>query len=304
MDSKPSSSEVSFEFPTLFRIYKDGRTERLMGTETVPPSTDPTTGVQSKDIVLSPQSGLSARIFLPKLPDPTRKLPLLIFIHGGAFVIESPYSPLYHNHVSLLASEANVVALSVHYRRAPEHPLPVAFEDSWDAVQWAAAHSNRNGPEAWLNDRVDFDRVFIGGDSAGATLTHHVVRQAGLYGLSGTRIVGMILFHPFFVNDKPGKLLEVIYPTCEGSDDARVWPGKDPKLGEIGCGRVLVFVAEKDFLRDRGRAYYEALKKSGYGGVVEIVESEGEGHVFHLFNPSCDKAVDLVRKVVFFINQD
>ncbi|KAM1014540.1 hypothetical protein ACFX2C_044512 [Malus domestica] len=303
MDSKPSSSEVSFEFPTLFRIYNDGRTERLKGTETVPPSTDPTTGVQSKDIVLSPQSGLSARVFLPKLPDPTRKLPLLIFIHGGAFVIESPYSPLYHNHVSLLASEANVVALSVHYRRAPEHPLPVAFEDSWDAVQWAAAHSNRNGPEAWLNDHVDFDRVFIGGDSAGGTLTHHVVRQAGLDGLSGTRIVGMILFHPFFVNDEPGKLLEVIYPTCGGSDDPRMWPGKDPKLGEIGCGRVLVFVAEKDFLRDRGWAYYEALKKSGYGGVVEIVESEGEGHVFHLFNPSCDKAVDLVRKVVFFINQ-
>lgn len=196
------------------------------------------------------------------------------------------------------------MALSVHYRRAPEHPLPVAFEDSWDAVQWAAAHSNRNGPEAWLNDHVDFDRVFIGGDSAGATLTHHVVRQAGLDGLSGTRIVGMILFHPFFVNDEPGKLLEVIYPTCGGSDDPRMWPGKDPKLGEIGCGRVLVFVAEKDFLRDRGWAYYEALKKSGYGGVVEIVESEGEGHVFHLFNPSCDKAVDLVRKVVFFINQD
>ncbi|KAM1106283.1 hypothetical protein ACFX13_003213 [Malus domestica] len=303
MDSKPSS-EVSFEFPTAFRIYNDGRTERFKGIETVPPSTDSTTGVQCKDIVLSPQSGLSARVFLPKLPDPTRKLPLLIFIHGGAFVIESPYSPLYHKHVRLLASEANVVALSVHYRRAPEHPLPVAFEDSWDAVEWAAAHSTRNGPEAWLNDHVDFDRVFIGGDSAGATLTHHVVRQAGLDGLSGTRIVGMILFHPYFMDDEPDKLLEVIYPTCGGSDDPRVRPGNDPKLGEIGCGRVLVFVAEKDFLRDRGWAYHEALKKSGYGGVVEIVESQGEDHVFHLFNPSCDNAVDLVKKVVSFVNQD
>ncbi|RXH88106.1 hypothetical protein DVH24_042177 [Malus domestica] len=254
MDSKPSS-EVSFEFPTAFRIYNDGRTERFKGIETVPPSTDSTTGVQCKDIVLSPQSGLSARVFLPKLPDPTRKLPLLIFIHGGAFVIESPYSPLYHKRVGLLASEANVVALSVHYRRAPEHPLPVAFEDSWDAVEWAAAHSTRNGPEAWLNDHVDFDRVFIG--------------------------VGMILFHPYFMDDEPDKLLEVIYPTCGGSDDPRVRPGNDPKLGEIGCGRVLVFVAEKDFLRDRG-----------------------EDHVFHLFNPSCDNAVDLVKKVVSFVNQD
>ncbi|KAL6270364.1 hypothetical protein ACE6H2_027275 [Prunus campanulata] len=302
MDPKSSSTEISVEFPTIFRIYKDGRVERLKGTETVPPSTDPETGVRSKDIVLSPESGLSARIFLPKLTEPTRKLPLLVFIHGGAFVIESPYSPLYHNHAALLTSEANVVVLSVNYRRAPEHPLPAAYEDSWEALQWAAAHSNRNGPETWLNDYVDFDRVFVGGDSAGATLTHHVVHRAGVHGLSGVKKVGMILFHPFFGNGKPDKLLEVVFPACNGLDDPRVNPGKDPKLREIGCGRVLIFVAEKDFLRDRAWAYYEALKKSGWGGMVEILESEGEDHVFHLFNPSCDKAVGLVKKVVSFIN--
>ncbi|PQP97957.1 putative carboxylesterase 12 [Prunus yedoensis var. nudiflora] len=114
----------------------------------------------------------------------------------------------------------------------------------------------------------------------------------------------MILFHPYFGNEKPNKLLEVIFPACSGLNDPRVNQSKDPKLGEIGCGRVLVFVAEKDFFRDRAWAYYEALKKSGWGGVVEIVESEGEDHVFHLFNPSCDKAVEMVKKVVSFINQD
>ncbi|CAL9022231.1 unnamed protein product [Prunus brigantina] len=109
MDPNASSPDISFEFPTLFRIYKDGCIERLKGTETVQPSTDLETGVRSKDIVLSPEPGLSAVIFLPKLSDLTRKLPLLLFIHGGAFVIESPYSPPYHNHAALLTSEANVV---------------------------------------------------------------------------------------------------------------------------------------------------------------------------------------------------
>ncbi|KAL6270363.1 hypothetical protein ACE6H2_027274 [Prunus campanulata] len=170
--------------------------------------------------------------------------------------------------------------------------------------QWAAAHSNRNGPETWLNDYVDFDRVFVGGDSAGATLTNHVVHRARVHGLSGAKIVGMILFHPYFGNEKPNKRLKVIFPTCSGLNDPRVNPRKDPKLGEIRCGRVLVFVAEKDFFRDRAWAYYEALKKSGRGGVVQIVESEGEDHVFHLFNPSCDKAVEMVKKVGSFINQD
>lgn len=305
MDPATSNDEIAFEFLPLFRLYKDGRVDRLKGTEIVPPSTDPTTtGVRSKDIVLSSESGLGARLYLPQLDDPTRKLPLLLYIHGGGFVIESPYSPLYHNHINSLAAQANVVVLSIHYHRAPEHPLPAAFEDSWEAIKWAAAHSNRNGPEAWLNEHADFDRVFVAGDSAGAALAHHVARQKGVEGVSGVRIVGVVLFHPYFLNEERDKLLELIFPTSGGLEDPRVYPGKDPKLGSLEAGRVLVFVAEKDFLKDRGWSYYEALRKSGWGGVVEIEETPGEDHVFHLFNPSSEKAVSLVNKVVAFMNQD
>jgi hypothetical protein len=35
---------------------------------------------------------------------------------------------------------------------------------------------------------------------------------------------------------------------------------------------------------------------------VEIVETEGEGHVFHLFNPNCDTAEALLKKLASFIN--
>ncbi|KAL6218782.1 hypothetical protein ACLB2K_011991 [Fragaria x ananassa] len=304
MDPATQNDEIAFEFPPLFRLYKDGRADRLKGNETVPPSTDPTTGVQSKDIVLSPESGLSARIYLPKLPDPTRKLPFLLYIHGGGFVIESPSSPIYHSHVSSLAAQANVVALSIHYRRAPEHPLPAAFEDSWAAFQWAATHSTGGGPESWLNEHADFNRVFVAGDSAGSTLAHHVVRQSGVEGVSGVNTVGVVLFHPYFRNEVPDKLLEVIYPTGGGLEDPKMYPGNDPRLGSLGAGRVLVFVAEKDFLKDRGWSYYEALKKSGWSGVVEIEETEGEDHVFHLLDPSCEKAVSLVKKVAAFMNQE
>ncbi|KAM5549331.1 hypothetical protein ABKV19_000647 [Rosa sericea] len=304
MDPATPNDQIAFEYPSRFRIYKDGSAERLKGTETVPPSTDPTTGVQSKDIVLSPESGLAARIYLPKLPDPTRKLPFLLYIHGGGFVIESPYSPIYHSHLNSLSAEANVVALSIRYRRAPEHPLPAAFEDSWAAFEWIAAHSSGNGPEAWLNEYADFNRVFVAGDSAGAALAHHVVRQSGVEGVGGVNIVGLVLFHPYFRNEGPDKLLEVIYPTGGGLEDLKVYPGKDPKLGSLGAGRVLVFVAEKDSLKDRGWSYYEALKKSGWGGVVEIEETEGEDHAFHLYDPSCEKAVSLVKKVAAFMNQE
>lgn len=302
----PTKDELVFD-GIIFRLYKSGHIERINNLDPIPPGTDPRTGVHSKDIIISPQSGLSARIFLPLTQsDPNQKLPILIFIHGGAFCVGSPYSPLYHNHVASLTAQANVVALSIDYRRAPEHPLPTAFEDGWEAIRWVASHNNRNGPESWLNDHVNFEKVFVAGDSAGATISQNVVRRAGveLDSLDGLRIDRMILFHPFFGNNEPDKILEVIFPTSSGVDDPRVNPVADPKLGMLGCKKVLVFVAEKDSLRDRAWSYYQALKKSDWSGEVEIVETEEEGHVFHLFNPTCQKTMELMNKAVSFLKED
>jgi acetyl esterase/lipase len=65
---------------------------------------------------------------------------------------------------------------------------------------------------------------------------------------------------------------------------------------------VLVFVAENDLLKDRGWYYKELLEKIGWGGVVEVIETKGEGHVFHLFNPKCDNALSLFNQIASFIN--
>ncbi|GFY89608.1 hypothetical protein Acr_06g0015480 [Actinidia rufa] len=46
-----STDDLAHGFPPLIRVYKDGRVERLKGTEIAPPSTNPKTGVQSKDII-------------------------------------------------------------------------------------------------------------------------------------------------------------------------------------------------------------------------------------------------------------
>lgn len=306
MDSSPGTGEIAFDCP-FFRIYKDGRIDRFQGTDTVPASLDPHTGVQSKDVRFSSDPDLSVRLFLPGHSDPARKLPLLVYIHGGAYCIESPFSAIYTRHLNTVASAAGVVAVSVDYRWAPEHLLPAAYDDAWAAVRWVAAQAlGERGAEAepWLRDHADFDRVFLAGDSAGGNIAHHVATRAGVEGLPGLRIAGVALLHPFFRNDGPDKLMEIVYPSSSGATDPLTNPAYDPNLKKMAAQKALVFVAERDHLKERGRSYYEALKKSGWEGVVEIVETEGEDHVFHLFKPGSDKAAELVKKFASFLNQD
>ncbi|KAL5982425.1 hypothetical protein ACLOJK_016496 [Asimina triloba] len=313
------SSEIAHDFSPFFRLYKNGRVERLLGNDRVPASVDPQTGVSSKDVVLGADSGLSARLYLPKLADPLRKIPILVYYHGGAFCIESAYSPTYHTFLNSLAAEANIVAVSVEYRLAPEHPLPAAYDDSWAALQWVASHASGSGPEPWISNHADLRRLIVAGDSAGGNIAHNLTMRAGREEIGHeVKINGSMMIHPYFSGSEPigkeimlrkfteGKpdLWMFINPTTSGLDDPMVNPEADeaPTLKGLGCARVLVCVAENDFLKDRGWRYYRTVGSSEWKGTVEMYAVEDEGHVFHLLNPSCEKAGFMLKHLAAFIN--
>lgn len=300
-----TNNEVVREFPRLFRAYKDGRIDRFLGTETTPPGTDPTTAVQSKDVTINPQTTVAARLYLPPTASSSssQKLPILVYIHGGAFCVCTPFNPAYHSHLNAVCAAANVLVASVHYRLAPEHPLPAAYHDAWEAFLWVASHAAGAGPEPWLNAHADPGTVFLAGDSAGGNIAHTVAMRGSAEGFGGLTLQGMVLLHPFFGNDKRDELVEFLYPTYKGSSDMMIHAPLDPKLSDLACPRLLIFLSEKDFLRDRALSYYEALKKSGWKGVVEKVEFPGENHVFHLVQPSKQNSLDLVNQFVAFLKQ-
>ena len=302
MDSQTTQNQILHEF-RFFRVHKNGHIEKFQSTDKTPPFDDKVTGVQSKDVVVSSEPAISARIFLPKIQDPTRKLPVLFYVHGGGFCFESAFSPKLHNYVTTLSSEADVIAVSVEYRLAPEHPIPACYEDSWAALQWVAAHANRNGPEAWLNEHADLDRVFVAGDSAGGNISHYLASRVGSDGLPGVKLVGAVLVHPYFGGTDDDKMWLYMYPGNGGLQDPKLKPAVED-LARLGCERVLVFVAQKDHLREVGWSYYEELKKSGWGGSVEIVENEGQGHCFHIEDLSYVKAQALIKRFVSFLKED
>ncbi|KAJ7946039.1 Alpha/beta hydrolase fold [Quillaja saponaria] len=318
MEPIAHDQEVAFDFPPLMKVYKDGRVERIVGIDVIPPCLDLKTNVESRDVVISPESDISARLYIPKITNQNQKLPLLVYFHGGGFCVETPFSSNYHNYANSVASQAQAVVVSVNYRRAPEHPIPIAHEDSWAAVKWVASHLDGNGPEDWLNLHANLEKVFFAGDSAGANISHHMAIRVGTEKLKGIKLQGIVLLHPFFWGVEPvgsesaeleqraraDQLWRFACPTTTGSDDPIMNPAKDKNLGSLGCGRVLIFVAEEDTLRSRGWYYKELLEKSEWDGVVEIFETKGENHVFHLINPSCENAVALLNHVASFINQN
>ncbi|KAI5661062.1 hypothetical protein M9H77_20385 [Catharanthus roseus] len=312
MDSALSVDDqaVTLDFFPYFRMYKDGRVERFFDSPIVPASNDhQSTGaaVRSKDVVISPENKVSARLFLPNSVEKDEKLPILIYFHGGAFAIESAFSSQYHSYVSSVVVEAKILAVSVEYRLAPENPLPACYEDAWAALNWVISHAkNRHlGPDPWITDHADFSRIFVAGDSAGGNIAHDTVARASTEGIEdGVKILGMILAHPYFGSGEIEKIWEVICSDSKGPEDPRLNPMAHPDLLlKLKCSKVLIFIAEKDFIRERGQIYYEALKNSGWSGELGIIESEGEEHCFHLKRLDSDNARILMERLVNFINK-
>lgn len=286
-----SEDELTIDAPGVIRVFKDGRFERSYVTNIVPAGIDPSTGVNSKDVVYSPETNMFVRLYVPKTATTAHKLPLLIFIHGGGFVVESAASSLYHNLLNLVVSEFNVVAVSVEYRLAPEFHLPIAYEDSWEAIKWAAEHVNGNGPEMWLNEYADFQNVFLAGDSAGGNIAHNMGIRVGLGCPNGMRFSGIILIQPqFWGKERVGTESEwmatkmithldnfwvVVNPGSSGLDDPLINPGNDPRISGMGCSKMLVYVSGKDFMRDRGWNYIKLIEISGWKGELDVMEDFG-----------------------------
>ncbi|KAJ6810318.1 tuliposide A-converting enzyme 1, chloroplastic-like [Iris pallida] len=313
MKTDPATKEIRYQCLPVIRVYKDGTVERLADSGYAPPGPDPSTRTTSRDVVIDPDVPVRARLYLPESANSpsSAKLPILLYFHGGGFCAESAFSRLYHPFLCSLSARARVLVVSLDYRLAPESPVPAAYDDCLRGLRWALA-----GSDGWISAHGDAARVFLAGDSAGGNIAHSVALRAGEAGLA---LEGVALLHPYFWGaDRMGSELAtgaLLKPdevdalwsfVCGGgahrNDDPRVNPlvVGDEWTGRMKCRRMLVTGAGKDILRDRARAYCDRLRESEWDGTIEYFESEGEDHVFFLFNPQCQKALELMDMLVAF----
>src|SRR5437763_4660360 len=101
---------------------------------------------------------LRARLYTPAEADGPG--PLLVYFHGGGFVVGD--LDTHDNACRFLSRRSGVRVLAVDYRLAPECPFPGPFDDAVAAFRSAAERCPEFG--------ADPDRLGVAGDSAGGNL--------------------------------------------------------------------------------------------------------------------------------------
>ncbi|POY00945.1 steroid monooxygenase [Mycobacterium kansasii] len=223
---------------------------------------------------------LAYRLYRPASPGPNLLHPLVVYFHGGGWVLGDQTSddPLCRD----LCVRSDTLIVSVNYRHAPEHRFPAALDDGWAAVRWVAEHAEELGGIP--------GRLAVCGWSAGAGIAAVICQLARDTGWPA--IVGQALITPvvdtdqarrsYFDNaDGYGLTAPLMrwffdhYADPEVRDDPRIAPLRAPDLS--GLPPAIVVSAEFDPLRDEGDAYAEALAAAEVP--VRHVRARGHTHL-------------------------
>ena len=149
----------------------------------------------------------------------TQGAPVLVFVHGGGFVMgdkRSAETPFYDN-IGTAAALAGFVGVTITYRLAPGHQFPAGPEDLAAVVRWLKDNVARYGG--------DPDRIVLSGQSAGAAHVAAYVAHKAHHVTAGGGIAGAIL-------------MSGIYDTlsCTPNEFHIAYYGDDPKgWGPASC---------------------------------------------------------------------
>ncbi|MBB6465261.1 acetyl esterase [Aminobacter lissarensis] len=222
---------------------------------------------------------IPARLYKPR---GGKRLPLLVFCHGGGFVLCSLET--HDNFCRALAKAGDCAVLSIDYRLAPEHKFPAAYEDALAALEWAAANASALG--------CDPERLALAGDSAGGNLA----AAASLHASPDVRRIlrHLLLFYPAADPTASGQTYKTFPQTPFLSAEMMRWYWRqyvgqpeeltDPRVALLRSAdlaklpQTTVAMAEFDPLRSEVESFCMALAEAGVD--VEARRYDGVSHGF------------------------
>lgn len=240
--------------------------------------------------------GVRVRIYWP--PDADGGAPIVVFIHGGGWVVGD--LDTYDGTARAHAVGTGAVVVSVDYRLAPEHPYPAAVDDVWAVTRWVGEHTSELG--------ADPNRIAVAGDSAGGNLAAVVAQLARDAG--GPALRAQLLWYPAttwditlpsFTENAEAPILNTagvggfsrLY--ADGVDlhdaPATLIPARAESLADLPAAYIAV--AGYDPLRDDGIRYGELLTAAGCFAEVHNAETLVHGYLgYHGVVPAATAATD------------
>jgi acetyl esterase len=238
--------------------------------------------------VFVPGPGRSVRVRIYTPPVVRENAPLVLYLHGGGFVIGSFTTT--DRTTRIMARDGQCVVASADYALAPEYPYPAGLEDCEAVFEWLALHAAAfsSSPR----------RIVVAGDSAGANLSAALcLKRRDARKLPP---LAQILFSPPVGSIDPvtGRMWpsyaenadrSVLTPKCMnffirsylGDPAARE---HDPYVHPLvvasfsGLPPALIMTCGLDPLRDEGEAYAARLKAAGVP--VTARRFEDQDHVY------------------------
>ncbi len=206
-----------------------------------------------------PAGDLRIRLYRPSLVE--EPLPLLVFFHGGGFIMGSIET--HDGLCRLLSNETRLPLISVDYRLAPENKWPAAKEDCIAAFKWIKTNH--------LSLGIDPDRVVLIGDSSGGHLVALVSQWAKASGISS--VVGQVLMFPGIdfttTSASMSKYAEGYFlekKAIEWYHELTLGEFSDVPLTEQECSGLpsaYFMLSECDPLYDQGLGHAERLQDAG-----------------------------------------
>lgn len=199
---------------------------------------------------------------------PSRRagLPLVVYLHGGGFVLCDLES--HDDFCRELAHASGCGIASVEYRLAPEHRYPVPLEDCYAATRWLARNAAHLG--------FDASRIAVAGDSAGGTLATAVALLAR--DRRGPTLRHQLLLFPatdaacdsasmhefasgYLLSARMMRWYWDCYLGGARADEPLASPLRAADLA--GLPPACIVTAEFDTLRDEGEQYADRLRAAG-----------------------------------------
>jgi len=254
-----------------------------------------------------PTGEVAARIITP--PGATGTLPVLLYIHGGGWVVGNA-----HTHDRLVRELAVGIGAAVvfpEYDRSPEARYPVALEQSYTVAQWVADEGSSKG--------LDASRFAIAGDSVGGNMAAAMTLLAKERG--GPKLAAQVLFYPvtdanfdtpsyeqfaegYFLRRDAMQWFWDQYTTDEAQrNEAKASPLRAPLEEMAGLPPALVITGEADVLRDEGEAYANKLREAGVA--VTAVRYQGIIHDFVMLNAlrETHAAKAAIKQAIAFLSE-